>query len=519
MKIESVTIENFRGYSDKVTIYFNNLTAFVGKNDVGKSTILEALDIFFNDGKGIVKIDKNDINIERVNNDDFDTVISVVFDELPDIITLDAISTTSLKKEYLLNSAGKLEIKKIYHNAGNPKIYICAYHPTNHKCSDLLLKKNNELKRIVKSENIECDKQTSNVELRNAIWKHYCDDLQLAEVDLDANKEDAKKIWDKLSSYMPVYSLFQSDRNNSDSDSEIQDPLQAAVKEIINDNELQKVLSNVAKEVTDKLREVSLRTLEKLQEMDPAVAQSLKPVIPEVGSLKWADVFKKVSISGDENIPINKRGSGVKRLILLNFFRAAAEKKLHDGANTGIVYAIEEPECSQHAHNQRILISALKKLSAYKNTQIIMTTHSGVIVKELSFSNLRLISNIADKKSVVEVQPGVLQYPSLNEVNYVAFSEPSEEYHDELYGYIEHQGWMGEYKQHKTQYSYIQEDRNHKLFNKSYVKTEIIRHQIHHPENTHNVRYTSEELRDSIEEMRAFITSKIDLSELWGPFE
>lgn len=102
MKIESVTIENFRGYSDKVTIYFNNLTAFVGKNDVGKSTILEALDIFFNDGKGIVKIDKNDINIERASNDDLDTVISVVFDELPDIITLDAISTTSLKKSIYL---------------------------------------------------------------------------------------------------------------------------------------------------------------------------------------------------------------------------------------------------------------------------------------------------------------------------------------------------------------------------------------------------------------------------------
>ena len=37
------------------------MNAIIGKNDIGKSTILEALDIFFNDGQGAVKIDKNDI--------------------------------------------------------------------------------------------------------------------------------------------------------------------------------------------------------------------------------------------------------------------------------------------------------------------------------------------------------------------------------------------------------------------------------------------------------------------------
>lgn len=43
MQIKSVIIENFRGYQTRQTIAFDQLTAFVGKNDVGKSTILEAL--------------------------------------------------------------------------------------------------------------------------------------------------------------------------------------------------------------------------------------------------------------------------------------------------------------------------------------------------------------------------------------------------------------------------------------------------------------------------------------------
>jgi hypothetical protein len=48
-----------------------------------------------------------------------------------------------------------------------------------------------------------------------------------------------------------------------------------------------------------------------LSKKHPDVANSLNPVIPAVQSLKWVDVFMNVSISGDEDIPINKRGSGV----------------------------------------------------------------------------------------------------------------------------------------------------------------------------------------------------------------
>jgi AAA15 family ATPase/GTPase len=46
MKLAKLKIQNFRGYKDEIIIEFGNLISFVGKNDIGKSTILEALDIF-----------------------------------------------------------------------------------------------------------------------------------------------------------------------------------------------------------------------------------------------------------------------------------------------------------------------------------------------------------------------------------------------------------------------------------------------------------------------------------------
>ena len=77
MKIHSIKIRNFRSYKNEIEIELNNLTALVGKNDIGKSTILEALDILFNDGNAVVKIDKTDVNVLVSRNGDNEIVISV----------------------------------------------------------------------------------------------------------------------------------------------------------------------------------------------------------------------------------------------------------------------------------------------------------------------------------------------------------------------------------------------------------------------------------------------------------
>ena len=106
MKIESMKIKNFRSYREETVINFDDLTVLVGKNDIGKSTILEALDIFFNDGNGVVKIDKADLNIEAAKNDENEIIISVCFSELPDTIIIDSSVETTLKSEYMLNSDG-----------------------------------------------------------------------------------------------------------------------------------------------------------------------------------------------------------------------------------------------------------------------------------------------------------------------------------------------------------------------------------------------------------------------------
>lgn len=196
MKLHSIKLKNFRSYKEETEIKINDLTVFVGKNDIGKSTILEALDVFFNEGKGngVIKLDKDDINKSALTEGDNVISITAVFSELPNPIVIDTTNKTSFEAEYLLNSDGKLEIIKKYPNAGSAKVYIKANHPTNADCADLLLKKITDYRRIIQQHNIECENNTINAVMRSAIWNHFSTDLQLEEIEIDTSKEDAKNI-------------------------------------------------------------------------------------------------------------------------------------------------------------------------------------------------------------------------------------------------------------------------------------------------------------------------------------
>ncbi|MGH9428820.1 MAG: ATP-dependent nuclease, partial [Terriglobia bacterium] len=150
-------------------------------------------------------------------------------------------------------------------------------------------------------------------------------------------------------------------------------------------------LNAIAAHVESEVRRIAEKTLEKIREMDPTLAQQLNP---QIAVKKWDSLFN-VSITGDEDIPINKRGSGVKRLVLLNFFRAKAEQQAKERSNAPVIYAIEEPETSQHPHNQRLLVSALLDLAA--ESQVIITTHTPMLARTLPDQCLRYVHLKEDK--------------------------------------------------------------------------------------------------------------------------
>lgn len=145
--------------------------------------------------------------------------------------------------------------------------------------------------------------------------------------------------------------------------------------------------------------------------------------------------------------PIEKRGSGVKRLCA--FYKFATEYKASINARGGkFILAVEEPEISLHPSQQRKFIQQLRDISENYDIQVIVTTHSPIIVKEMDTKTDCVkvltrngVENLTGnrKKCIVHYDSSGRDdgYISINEINYIAFDEPSIEYHIELFGYIQ----------------------------------------------------------------------------------
>jgi predicted ATPase len=383
MKLVEVKLTNFRGYANETCIAIDSLTVLIGRNDAGKSSILDALDIFFNEAT----IERDDCCVRTGSTE---VRIACTFNELPALIVIDEQHPTTLQNEYLVRADGKLEIIKTYDcNAAKGKFsgaFARAVHPSAAGIDDLLSLKLTELKTKAQQRAVDLAgiNQTAKAQIRQAIWDG-AQDLQLTEREVSLKKESAKDAFDQIQNYMPVYALFKSDRASTDQDAEAQDPLKAAIKEAIRRREAE--LNGVIADIKNELAGVAARTVEKIREMSPDLANQLHP---SVKNKQWDSLFN-VTLTGDDDIPINKRGSGTRRLVLLNFFRAKAEDVAHD-KETGVIYAVEEPETSQHPNHQLMLLEAFEQLVEQGHCQVLLTTHTPTLARRVNQSCLRLIT-------------------------------------------------------------------------------------------------------------------------------
>lgn len=390
MRLETLKVKNFRGYVQSSEIGFEDLTTIIGKNDIGKSTLLEALAIFLEEGS--IKPELADLNVD-VDENFYEVTCS--FSGFPDELVIDVDASTSLASEYLLDQDQNLRVTKRWTcgSTAKPKeeIFISCLHPSNPELSDLLTLKDTELRARVKTK-LEPDEaalvnKSAKPAMRQALWSS--EELVLEETLVPVSKEASKTIWEKLSLHLPHFALFQSDRSSKDSDSEVQNPMKLAIESALADDALNASLNDIVEKVRERATELAERTHGVLEKLDPDIANGL---VPEFKSdPKWASLFN-MTLIGDNGISINKRGSGVRRLVLVSFFRAEAERMVEEGTKQNIIYAIEEPETSQHPHYQRMLLDSFKRMAEVEGSQVLLTTHSPGVALNLPTSGLRFVT-------------------------------------------------------------------------------------------------------------------------------
>lgn len=146
----------------------------------------------------------------------------------------------------------------------------------------------------------------------------------------------------------------------------------------------------------------------------------------------WAPhdkAFFCIKKSNNQQISIDKIGSGYETIFSLLYSFYLAQQ-----SNKQLIILIDEPELHLHPTLQEKFINVLLDLS--KTAQIFLTTHSPLFIKQIMENEkvqVTVLKKTAGSVSTARPEHRVLPYLSSNEINFVAFNLPTEEYHNELY--------------------------------------------------------------------------------------
>lgn len=238
----------------------------------------------------------------------------------------------------------------------------------------------------------------------------------------------------------------------------------------------------------------------------------MKKIVP--GFRDWSldaddqnDLWLKYKIDSNKFVKIdNAVGGGI--LAVFSIVHSLVE----DGEK---VIIIDEPEVFLHPVAQIKLLDVL--LNDSKNRQIVFSTHSTLMFKGVP-DNVKFISFKNSKKNgktkTGRVSKFLLPQKTFGEINYFVYNLPTEEFHNELYGYIQYlyetyvsKKNFDEYLSQVNPAEKPDKRKSWKNFKHKCKETDCtlhtyIRHSIHHPENKcGNKDYTNSELKKSISEM------------------
>ncbi len=383
MRITRIRIENFGPFERLEEIKVGNLATFIGKNDVGKSHILKALDIYFENSK------ISESNVCLTTDENVDTIIEVAFDEIPENIQLEENISSCFQEEKLVDENGLLRIKKVYprSNLGKPQTILVTHDFEEDIYSGLPVLKEPELNKRCTSLGIDVSRSgagITNKSKRDALRNTAeTNSIPIVTRDLQLGSDNVHKL---IKQNFPDYILFKSDTPLGIGQSIVQSRFKPFVQSVFEIEELIEKTEDLEIKMQESLQTEVDKIHERLRRHTDAFTQlSAKPVF------EWNKAVS-MDITGRDThgteIPLEARGSGLQRLVMVSYFEYKAEEEIE--GDRDIVYAIEEPENCLHPGLQRELMQSFSAL-VDEGYQILITSHSPVFAGISPIEDLTLI--------------------------------------------------------------------------------------------------------------------------------
>ena len=340
------------------------MTIFVGENDSGKSTILRALDIFFNN--------------KTIDHEMFTEINGIKSDEskITLVFELNEDENTSLPKSQIID--GKICISKQFllgpDNTAISKIMCNSYQFRDEKLNIIESLKAPELRELCKQMNITYE----NVDTAKEKLKEYREE-NFDKLDKDIGWLDIR--WTDISDALPTFELYDS--------SSYKDPQRLIENTLINvyrtyfydydkegNESLKSDYMNFKKVISDELDK-------KIKDQLKAKVKSLNSKIKDLSGDFNIDFAKGFSLSsllvdyGHGQRPINNIGEGSKKRLFLALMEWDKEE-LQRGTHRTIIRAYDEPDTSLHYKAQKELFYTLRDMTENNETnlQALICTHS-----------------------------------------------------------------------------------------------------------------------------------------------
>lgn len=341
MKIKSISIKNYKciGAEPVILDFSENIIVLIGENNVGKSSIIEALEHFFTGGNSIGA----DLFHDQKTDEEHAIEIEVVFDSLTEQDKIHQAIQPYIDQD-VAGPTWTLR-KKYYRQDDKPACDYFAVDPQG-----------------------EARKNPAG-------WKSNTDDLFTNEmmqvVKLDAVKNVTEETSAKgKSSFSQIFQMVvSSEIETADQYIALQEALRN-YQTIFAEGTKLSAITQLEGDISSKLnRAISATGIISLE--PPKLGSAVMPV-PQLATNDGRDI----------DVLPEYQGNGLQRVLAFCLLELLAEKNSPPTKESGPLNLlfIEEPEIYLHPQMERKVADTLYKIAADNQAQVIVATHSPVFI-------------------------------------------------------------------------------------------------------------------------------------------
>lgn len=411
MYISNVHIENFRNFTN-IDVPLKPFSILIGKNDSGKSNLIEAINILLYNSRGnyyaksLSKYDFNHIAVQM-----YETRIKSIYDDLKNKEEGDSFIDSFVNS--IMEIAPKVVIRIRFSDAKNSyeqsllrdwlngneqEQYFEVEYKYHIKNRSKITKRIHELK---------------NQELLEKFYKQF--DFLIDYYDFDVISTNNNKTVDftKIKNFVANNIIAERDTfSNGESITSTR-----TISKII-DSSLNAIdhaeLVKKYNEFFDSIKKLdSFKDIYKeIVEQNDTVSNFIEEVKLTPNAKKYRDILENITLSYGDDM-LFQRGLGTRNLILLltlySYF-------LRDEIQHFSMVSIEEPEAHLDINSLKIAIEFFEK-SKNRNSlvQLIISTHSNLVINKLELKNVTLIVDDATAISINNFDDEIIDYLSKRE--------------------------------------------------------------------------------------------------------